>query len=181
VPGDIVRLSLGGVIAADLKLISGALLLDQSMLTGESIPVETGPGQTAYSGALVRRGEAIAQLVRTAHVESSQQQAVLSVVRVLTVVNFAIVVGMVTYAHTIGMETPRIIPLVLTALVSAVPVALPATFTLAPALGAKLLALRGVLLTRLSALHEAAMIDVLCVDKTGTLTENQIGWLRCSH
>jgi H+-transporting ATPase len=189
VPGDIVQLSLGGVIPADLKLISGALLLDQSMLTGESIPVETGPGQTAYAGALVRRGEAIAevsaigtgtyfgrtaQLVRTAHVESSEQQAVLSVVRVLTVVNFAIVVGMVTYAHTIGMETPRIIPLVLTALLSAVPVALPATFTLASALGAKLLALRGVLLTRLSALHEAAMIDVLCVDKTGTLTENQI-------
>jgi H+-transporting ATPase len=189
VPGDIVQLSLGGIVPADLKLISGAALLDQAMLTGESVPVEAGPGQTAYAGALVRRGEAIAEvsatgtgtyfghtaeLVRTAHVESSEQQAVLSVVRALTVVNFAIVVGMIAYAHAIGMETPRIVPLVLTALLSAVPVALPSTFTLASALGAKTLALRGVLLTRLSALHEAAMIDVLCVDKTGTLTENQL-------
>ena len=79
--------------------------------------------------------------------------------RALTAVNFVIVVGMVGYAHVIGMDVPHILPLVLTALLSAVPVALPATFTLAAALGAKTLALKGVLLTRLSALHEAAMID----------------------
>ena len=189
VPGDIVQLSLGGIVPADLRIIAGSVLLDQSMLTGESIPVELGPQGTAYAGALVRRGEAIAEvgatglrtyfgraaeLVRIAHVESSEQQAVLGVVRALTVVNFAIVVGMVAYAHTIGMDVPRIIPLVLTALLSAVPVALPATFTLAAALGAKSLALKGVLLTRLSALHESAMIDVLCADKTGTLTENSL-------
>ena len=72
------------------------------------------------------------------------------------------------------MDVPQIIPLVLTALLSAVPVALPATFTLAAALGARTLALRGVLLTRITALQEAAMIDVLCVDKTGTLTENAL-------
>ena len=189
VPGDVVQLSLGGIVPADLRLVSGSLLLDQSMLTGESVPAEAGPGLTAYAGALVRRGEAIgevtatgartyfgrtAELVRIAHVESSEQHAVLGVVRALTVVNFAIVVGMVAYAHSIGMDVPRIIPLVLTALLSAVPVALPATFTLASALGAKTLALKGVLLTRLSALHEAAMIDVLCADKTGTLTENRI-------
>jgi high-affinity K+ transport system ATPase subunit B len=99
---------------------------------------------------------------------------VLGVVRNLTIVNFAIVVGMVAYAHAIAMSTNRIIPLVLTALLSAVPVALPATFTLAATLGAKALALKGVLLTRLSALHEAAMIDVLCADKTGTLTANEL-------
>jgi H+-transporting ATPase len=189
VPGDVVQLSLGGIVPADLCILAGLLLLDQSMLTGESIPVETGPQSAAYAGALVRRGEAIAEvvatgmrtyfgrtaeLVRIAHVESSEQQAVLGVVRALTVVNFAIVVGMVAYAHAIGMDVPRIIPLVLTALLSAVPVALPATFTLAAALGGKSLALRGVLLTRLSALHEAAVIDVLCADKTGTLTENAL-------
>jgi H+-transporting ATPase len=99
---------------------------------------------------------------------------VLGVVRNLTIVNFAIVVGMVAYAHAIEMSAARIIPLVLTALLSAVPVALPATFTLAATLGAKTLALKGVLLTRLSALHEAAMIDVLCADKTGTLTANEL-------
>jgi H+-transporting ATPase len=189
VPGDIVQVSLGGIVPADLRIISGSVLLDQSMLTGESIPSEAGPAGTAYAGALVRRGEAIAEvvatgartyfgrtaeLVRIAKVESSEQRAVLGVVRALTVVNFAIVVAMVAYAHMIGMPVPSIIPLVLTALLSAVPVALPATFTLAAALGAKALALKGVLLTRLSALHEAAMIDVLCADKTGTLTENTL-------
>ena len=189
VPGDIVQASLGSVVPADLRIIAGTVLLDQSMLTGESIPAEAEPGKIAYAGALVRRGEATAEvvatgartyfgraaeLVRIAHVESSEQQAVLGVVRNLTIVNFAIVIGMVAYAHAIGMSTTRIIPLVLTALLSAVPVALPATFTLAATLGAKALALKGVLLTRLSALHEAAMIDVLCADKTGTLTANEL-------
>lgn len=189
VPGDVVQVPLGGIVPADVRIIKGLLLLDQSMLTGESIPVETAPQQIAYAGAQVRRGEAIAEvvsigaktyfgrtaeLVRVAHVESSEQRAVLGVVRALTVVNFAIVVAMVAYAHTIRMDVPQIIPLVLTALLSAVPVALPATFSLAAALGAKSLAVRGVLLTRLSALNEAAMIDVLCVDKTGTLTENEL-------
>jgi H+-transporting ATPase len=189
VPGDIVQLSLGTVIPADLLLVAGSLLLDQSMLTGESIPTEAGIGKTAYAGGLVRRGEAVgeitatgartyfgrtAELVRIAHVESSEQQAVLGIVRNLTIVNFAIVIAMVSYAHAIAMTVPQIIPLVLTALLSAVPVALPATFTLAATLGAKTLALKGVLLTRLTALHEAAMIDVLCADKTGTLTANEL-------
>jgi H+-transporting ATPase len=189
VPGDIVQISLGSVVPADLRLRSGSLLIDQSMLTGESIPTETEAGKTVYAGGLVRRGEAIAEvvatgehtyfgrtaeLVRIAHVESAEQKAVLSVVRNLTVVNFAIVIGLVSYAHYIGMITSQIIPLVLTAMLSAVPVALPATFTLAAALGAKTLAMKGVLLTRLTALHESAMIDVLCADKTGTLTANQL-------
>ena len=129
--------------------------------------------EVVATGARTYFGRA-AELVRIAHVESSEQQAVLGVVRNLTIVNFAIVIGMVAYAHAIGMSTTRIIPLVLTALLSAVPVALPATFTLAATLGAKALALKGVLLTRLSALHEAAMIDVLCADKTGTLTANEL-------
>ena len=189
VPGDIVQLSLGGIVPADLRILTGTVLLDQSMLTGESIAVEIGPAGTGYAGALVRRGEAIgevvatgshtyfgrtAELVRIAHVESSEQKAVLGVVQALTVVNFVIVIAMVGYAHLIGLSVPQIIPLVLTALLSAVPVALPATFTLASALGARTLALRGVLLTRMAALQEAAMIDVLCVDKTGTLTENAL-------
>ena len=189
VPGDIVQVSLGAVVPADLRILSGAMLLDQSMLTGESIATEMDAGKTAFAGALVRRGEAIgevvatgtrtyfgraAELVRIAHVESSEQRAVLGVVRNLTIVNFAIVVTMAAYAHASGMGAERIIPLMLTALLAAVPVALPATFTLAATLGAKTLAMKGVLLTRLNALHEAATIDVLCADKTGTLTANAL-------
>ena len=189
VPGDIVQLSLGGVVPADARIVVGSVLLDESMLTGESVPADPEAGKIAFAGALVRRGEATAEivatgartyfgraaeLVRTAHVESSEQLAVLGVVRNLTILNFAIIIGIVAYAYAIGMEAARIIPLVLTALLAAVPVALPATFTLAATLGAKTLALKGVLVTRLSALNEAAMIDVLCADKTGTLTANEL-------
>ena len=190
VAGDVVQLSLGAVVPADLRLLAGAILVDQSMLTGESIPAESGVGAVAYAGSLIRRGEAVglvtatgartyfgraAELVRVAHVESSELKAVMSLVRNLSVVNAAIVIGLVAYAQVIDLPTSQIILLVLTAMLAAVPVALPATFTLGAALGAKKLAGEGVLLTRLSSLHEAATIDVLCADKTGTLTANELG------
>ena len=189
VPGDIVKLSLGGVVAADVKLTEGNVLLDQSMLTGESIGTEAGPGFQTFAGALVRRGEAVAEvtatgtrtkfgrtaeLVRTAHVVSSQQKAVLHVVRNLAVFNGILIVLLVAYAKAHAMPSSEIIPLVLTAILASIPVALPATFTLASALGARALARQGVLPTRLSAVDEAASIDVLCADKTGTLTRNQL-------
>jgi H+-transporting ATPase len=189
VPGDIVKLSLGGVVAADVQLIEGNVLLDQSMLTGESIGTEAGPGFQTFAGALVRRGEAVArvtatgthtkfgrtaELVRTAHVVSSQQKAVLRVVRNLAVFNGILIVILVAYALAHAMPVSEIIPLVLTAILASIPVALPATFTLASALGARALAGQGVLPTRLSAVDEAASINVLCADKTGTLTRNQL-------
>jgi H+-transporting ATPase len=108
------------------------------------------------------------------HVESSQQKAVLRVVRNLAILNSAIIVMLVGYAHTLKMPGNEIIPLVLTTVLASIPVALPATFTLAAALGAKALAKLGVLPTRLSAVDEAASIEVLCSDKTGTLTENEL-------
>jgi H+-transporting ATPase len=189
VPGDIVKLSLGGVVPADVQLVEGNVLLDQSMLTGESIGTEAGAGFQTYAGALVRRGEAVArvtatgirtkfgrtaELVRTAHVVSSQQKAVLRVVRNLAVFNGILIVGLVVYAVAHAMPLREIIPLVLTAVLASIPVALPATFTLASALGARALARQGVLPTRLSAVDEAASIDVLCADKTGTLTRNEL-------
>jgi H+-transporting ATPase len=189
VPGDIVKLSLGAVVAADVRLTEGAVLLDQSMLTGESIPIEAGPGLLSYAGALVRRGEAVAEvtatgprtrfgrtaeLVRTAHVESSQQKAVLRVVRNLALCNGAIIVLLVGYARVLKLPLGEIVPLVLTAVLASIPVALPATFTLAAAIGARALAHLGVLPTRLSAVDEAASIEVLCADKTGTLTRNEL-------
>jgi H+-transporting ATPase len=189
VPGDMVKLSLGAVVAADARLTKGEVLLDQSMLTGESVPMEAGPGLQTYAGALVRRGEAeaevtatgartkfgrTAELVRTAHVVSSQQTAVLGVVRNLATFNGIVISGLVAYAAFLKLPLAEIIPLVLTAVLASIPVALPATFTLASALGARALAKRGVLPTRLSAVDEAASMNVLCCDKTGTLTQNAL-------
>ncbi len=189
VPGDVIKLSLGGVVAADARLIEGDVLLDQSMLTGESVPIEAGGGVQTFAGSLVRRGEAVAkvtatgartkfgrtaELVRTAHVVSSQQKAVLHVVRNLAMFNGVVIVLLVGYAKYLNMSWTEIIPLILTAVLASIPVALPATFTLASALGAKALAKVGVLPTRLSAVDEAATMDVLCSDKTGTLTRNEL-------
>jgi H+-transporting ATPase len=189
VPGDVVKLSLGAVVAADVRLTGGEILLDQSMLTGESVPIEAGAGVQTYAGALVRRGEAVAEvtatgartkfgrtaeLVRTAHVVSSQQKAVLRVVRNLAAFNGVVIAMLVAYSCLLGMPLAEIIPLVLTAVLASIPVALPATFTLASALGARTLARLGVLSTRLSAVDEAATMNVLCADKTGTLTQNAL-------
>jgi H+-transporting ATPase len=189
VVGDVVKLSLGAVVAADVRLAEGSVLLDQSMLTGESIPIEGGPGLQTYAGALVRRGEAIAEvmatgahtkfgrtaeLVRTAHAESSQQKAVLHVVRNLAMFNGILTLILVGYAYALKLPLGEIVPLVLTAVLASIPVALPATFTLAAALGARELGRVGVLPTRLSAVDEAASIDILCADKTGTLTSNEL-------
>ncbi len=189
VPGDVITLSLGGVVAADVKLIDGAVLLDQSMLTGESVPIEAGPGVQTYAGALVQRGEAVgevtatgvhtkfgrtAELVRTAHVISSQQIAVLRVVRNLAVFNGLVTLFLIGYAIDLHLAVKDIVLLVLAAILASIPVALPATFTLAAAIGARALAKLNVLPTRLSAVDEAASIDVLCADKTGTLTRNAL-------
>jgi H+-transporting ATPase len=189
VPGDLVKLSLGAVVAADIKIADGSVLVDQSMLTGESVPVELGAGNDTYAGSLVRRGEATgtvtqtgprtkfghtAALVQTAHVVSSQQSTVLKIVRNLAIFNGVIILPLVGYAFFRGMGWREIVPLVLTAVLASIPVALPATFTLASALGARALAKMGVLSTRLSAVDEAATMEVLCADKTGTLTKNEL-------
>jgi len=187
--GDLVKLSLGGVVAADVHLTGGSVQLDQSMLTGESLPIDAGPGVDTFAGALVRRGEATAvvtatgprtkfgrtaELVRTAHAVSTQQKAVLKIVRNLAIFNGGVILAMGAFAYAHAMPWSEIVPLVLTSILAAIPVALPATFTLAAAVGARALAKLGVLPTRLSAVDEAASIDVLCSDKTGTLTRNEL-------
>jgi H+-transporting ATPase len=189
VVGDLVKLSLGGVVAADVTVCGGEVLLDQSMLTGESAPIEAGPGVQTFAGALVRRGEAVAEvtatgartkfgrtaeLVRTAHVVSSQQKAVLRVVRYLAAFNGVVIMLLMGYAYFLELPLAQVVPLVLTAVLASIPVALPATFTMAAALGARVLAKRGVLPTRLTAVDEAGTADVLCADKTGTLTQNSL-------
>jgi H+-transporting ATPase len=189
VPGDLMKLSLGAIVPADARLLSGDALLNQSMITGESLPVEAGAGAAAYAGALVKRGEAeavatatgartysgrAAELVRIAQGPSAEQAAILRVVRNLALFNGVVLLLMVGYGAALHMPVSHLISLALTVLLASVPVALPATFTLASALGAQRLIREGVLPTRLSAVHDAAAMDVLCSDKTGTLTQNEL-------
>jgi H+-transporting ATPase len=187
VPGDLVELQLGMITPADVRLIAGGLAVDQSMLTGEARPVRLGPGAVAYAGALVRsgaaRGEVIAtgartyfgktvELVKLAGAPSREEASVVAIVRNLAVVNGGVAVGVVAWGHFVGMSLGAVAALVLTVLLAAIPVALPAAFTLAAALGATAASRRGVLLARLTAIHDAAGMDLVCSDKTGTLTLN---------
>lgn len=189
VPGDAIRLSLGALVPADATLVSGSVMVDQSALTGESLPVDANAGSQVYAGSLVRRGQAIAEvtatgakttfgrtaeLVRVAHAASTEQAAIFDVTRNLAIINGTVAVLIITYAYFVELPPADQIRLGLVALLATIPLALPATFTLSAAFGAQLLARHGVLLTRLSAVHEAAAMDVLCADKTGTLTRNAL-------
>jgi len=187
VPGDAIRLPLGAIVPADAAVVSGSVMVDQSTLTGESVPVDANPGSIVYAGSMVRRGQAIAEvtatgsktyfgrtaeLVRIARHPSTEQAAIFAATRNLALVNGTVAAFVVVYAYAAGLPPADLTRLALTALLATIPVALPATFTLSAAFAAQILARRGVLVTRLSAAHEAAGMDVLCADKTGTLTQN---------
>lgn len=189
VPGDVIRVRVGDFIPADLLLHDGQILADQSSLTGESTPKEVGTAETAYAGSVVRRGEATgevtatgrrtfygktAELVRSATAPSHLTTLIFTIVKYLVVIDVILVAVILVYALLGGIPLSEIIPFALILLVASVPVALPATYTLASALGALELAKRGVLVTRLSAVEEAAAMDILCCDKTGTITRNQL-------
>lgn len=189
VPGDIVRMRSGDIVPADIKLLAGALSLDQSALTGESKELDKAPGAVLSSGSIVRRGEGngvvmltgaktyfgrTTELVQEARPKLHVEAVVANVVRRLFVIVGAllavvIVLSLIRHASLIEM-----LPLMLVLLMSAIPVALPVMFTVSMALGSKQLAKHGVLVTRLSATEDAATMDVLCVDKTGTVTMNQL-------
>ncbi|MHB8347359.1 MAG: plasma-membrane proton-efflux P-type ATPase [Acidiferrobacterales bacterium] len=189
VPGDVIHLRMGDLSPADVRLTDGQVLLDQSALTGESLPVEAAAGTQAYAGAVVKRGEATgevtatgaktyfgktAELVRTARTVSHLQTIIFTIVKYLVAVDAVLVMALLVYALATGMALADVLPFVLILLVASVPAALPATFTLATAVGARELARSGVLVTRLSAIEEAAAMDVLASDKTGTITENRL-------
>ncbi len=188
VPGDLIHLRQGGIVPADARICDGSLLVDQSALTGESAAVSIAPDKIAYAGALVRGGEAsgvvtatgartffgkTAELVRTAHAANRQEYEIGRVVSDLFVLNVGLIVVIFGVAHLRGLTLEYTLPLALSILLASIPVALPATFTLAAALGSVELSKFGVLVTRLSALHDIASMTVLCSDKTGTLTRNE--------
>jgi plasma-membrane proton-efflux P-type ATPase len=189
VPGDVVRLRAGDVVPADLRLLAGALSVDQSALTGESQEQEREPGGVLASGAVVRRGEGdgvviltgartlfgrTTELVQLARPKLHIEAVVAKVVRWLFLV-VGVLLGVVLVVSLVrGTPLLEVLPLLLVLLMSAVPVALPVMFTVSMAVGAAELAKRGVLVTRLSATEDAATMDVLCVDKTGTITMNSL-------
>jgi H+-transporting ATPase len=189
VPGDFIHLRMGDLVPADVNLTEGQIEMDQSTLTGESVPVEGGIGHKAFAGTVVKRGEAsgevistgantnfgkTAELVRTAKTATHLEEIIFSIVKYLIIADIVLVIIVVLYALFSQIGWPVILPFALIILVASVPVALPATFTLATALGAAELARNGVLVTRLSAIEEAAAMSILASDKTGTLTENRL-------
>jgi H+-transporting ATPase len=189
VPGDVVRVRVGDIVPADVRLLDGELSADQSALTGESLPVDIGPEGTAYAGSTVKRGEATgevtatgqrtyfgktAELVHTAKTVSHLESIIANIVKYLMAMNGVLVAAIVIYGFATHFQWSELLPFILILLVASVPVALPATFTLATALGSLDLSRRGVVVTRLSAITESAGMDVLCSDKTGTITKNQL-------
>ena len=189
VPGDIVRVRMGDIIPADVKLLSDALKVDQSALTGESMDVSKAPGDVLSSGSIVRRGEGngvvmltgaktffgrTTELVQEARPKLHIEAVVAKVVRWLFII-VGTLLGIVIIMSIIrGIPLLDVVPLLLVLLMSAVPVALPVMFTVSMAVGSKELAKEGVLVTRLSAAEDAATMDVLCADKTGTITMNSL-------
>jgi H+-transporting ATPase len=190
VPGDIVRLRMGDIVPADIRLVGDASLeLDQSALTGESLPVTRERGGTAYAGSIVRRGEGTAevattgsksflgrttQLVAQAKSVSHLQKAVLRIGDTLIViaVTLAIVVEVVSLLRGVNLLTSLQFALVLT--IAAIPVAMPTVLSVTMAVGARTLARDKAIVTHLESVEELAGIDVLCSDKTGTLTQNRL-------
>jgi len=189
VPGDCIYLRVGDLIPADLRLLEGSLLVDKSAITGESLPEEVAAGGSAFAGTVIRRGEAsalvemtggrttygkTAELVRLAATPGHLQKLVFAIVRNLVILDIALIVVVMIYALLARLPMADMIPFALILLVASIPIALPVTFTLATALGARSLTTEGVLVTRLSAIEDAAEMEVLCTDKTGTLTENRL-------
>ena len=189
VPGDILRVRSGDIVPADVKLQSGAASVDESALTGESKDVEKAPGDELSSASVVRRGEGngvvtltgaktkfgrTTELVQKARPKLHIEEVTAKVVRWLFVIVGVLLCVVLAMSLIKGAPLNQSIPLMLILLMSAIPISLPVMCTVSLAVGSKELGKLGVLVTRFSAAEDAATMDVLCADKTGTITMNQL-------
>ncbi len=189
VPGDIIRVRTGDFITADAKIIAGLAGADQSALTGESMLVSKKEGEMLFSGSVIKNGECNAvitatgintffgktiQLVQMAKPRLHMEEVVASVVKILFSIVLVFVGITIAVSLLRGETIISMLPLVLILLVTAVPVAMPAMFTVSMAKGSQQLAAKGILVSRLSATEDAATLTTLCIDKTGTLTQNKL-------
>ena len=189
VPGDIAVVAMGDIVPADAKIVSGDLTIDQSALTGESLPVDVHESDIIYSSSIVKRGEAkcvvvntgrntyfgkTAELVEIARPKSHQEEVMVAIVRYMMYLGLGALVLVSIDALLTKTGVSDVLTFAVIFLMGAVPAALPAVLTITQAVGAMELARRGVLVTRLDSIEDAASIDVLCLDKTGTLTMNQL-------
>ena len=190
VPGDVIRVRLGDIVPADARLFEGdPVEVDQSALTGESLPVNRKTGETVYSGSIIRQGEIdalvygtgqntyfgkTAQLVQEAHTVSHFQRAVLKIGDYLIVIAIVLVVLILAVALFRGDKMTTTLQFALVLTVAAIPVAMPTVLSVTMAVGARLLATKQAIVSRLVAIEEMAGMDVLCSDKTGTLTQNKL-------
>ena len=189
VPGDVIRARLGDFVPADFKILDAEATVDQSAITGESLPIDKKTGDIVYSGSLVRKGEVTGvvtatgihtyfgkttQLVQLAKPKLHMEEVISSLMKWLLVLVVSLLVVTAVVSWVRGVNLLDVVSLALVLLVSAIPVALPTMFTITMALGSFELARKGVLVTRLSASEDAALMDVLCADKTGTITENKL-------
>ena len=189
VDGDIISVKLGDIVPADAKIISGELSVDQSALTGESLPIEARPSDIIYSGAVVRRGEATgivvntgantffgktAELVKTAKPKSHQEEMMMAVVKYLIYLGIAASILVSVSALLMHLSILIMLTFVIVVLLGAIPAALPAVLTIVQSVGATELAKKGALVTKLDSVEDAASIDIICFDKTGTITQNKL-------
>ncbi len=190
VPGDVIRMRLGDIVPADARLLDGdAVEVDQSALTGESLPATRKPGEAVFSGSIIRRGEIgalvyatgansyfgkTAQLVQEAHTVSHFQKAVLKIGNYLIILAAGLVAAIIGTAILRGDPILTTLQFALVLTVAAIPVAMPTVLSVTMAVGARLLARKKAIVSKLVAIEELAGVDVLCADKTGTLTQNKL-------
>jgi H+-transporting ATPase len=190
VPGDVIRVRLGDIVPADARLLEGnPVEVDQSALTGESLPATRKPSEAVFSGSIIRQGEIgamvyatgantyfgkTAQLVQEAHTVSHFQRAVLKIGNYLIILAVALVAVIIAVAIFRGDRILTTLQFALVLTVAAIPVAMPTVLSVTMAVGARLLAKKEAIVSRLVAIEELAGVDVLCADKTGTLTQNKL-------